>query len=71
MNDNTPLIELLFDLTVSLCDRFPALTPLSIRQAPAREVFTLVNRYNRHYKKQKKTKDGKKIIRRPASDNWF
>ena len=73
MNDNTPIDEVLFDMTVSLCDRFPAFTPLSIRQAPAREVFTMVVRYNKHAKKEKKntTKDGKRIVRRPASDSWF
>ena len=58
---------------MTLCERFPALTPLELRRAKAREVFILVARLNRYMKKeQKKNKKGsKKIIRRPAGDDWF
>ena len=60
-------------MTITLCDRFPAYTPTSIRRDRAREIFLLITRLNKHNRKKKKntTKDGKRIIRRPASDNWF
>ena len=60
-------------MTVTLCDRFPAYTPTGIRRERAREIFLLVTRLNKHNRKKKRntSKDGKRIIRRPASDNWF
>lgn len=60
-------------MTITLCDRFPAYTPTGIRRERAREIFLLITRLNKHNRKKKKntTKDGKRIIRRPASDNWF
>jgi hypothetical protein len=64
----------LFDITVSLCERFPAYTPTAIRQTPVREVFLMVRRLNeyngRRGKQEKSPKKGGKI-RRPAGDNWF
>ena len=64
---------MLFEIEVNLCERFPAMTPLTLRKEKAREVFILIKRYNRYSKKQKKEakSGGKKIIRRPAGDNWF
>ena len=49
------------------------MTPLTLRKEKAREVFILIKRYNKYSKKQKKEAQsgGKKIIRRPAGDNWF
>lgn len=49
------------------------MTPLTLRKEKAREVFVLIKRYNKYSKKQKKETEsgGKKIIRRPAGDNWF
>ena len=62
----------MFEMEVNLCEKFPALTPLSLRREKAREVFTMIARFNRYSKRKKKReKGGKKIIRRPASDNWF
>jgi len=71
-----PLYDTLFELTVSLCDRFPAYTPTSIRETRAREVFLMVNRLNKSNKNNKTgnaIKPGSKTkgIRRPAGDNWF
>ena len=73
MEDNTPVYDLLFEIEINLCERFPSFTPISLRQEKAREVFILIKRYNNYSKKQKKntTKEGKTIIRRPASDTWF
>lgn len=61
---------------MSLCDRFTSLTPLDLRKEKAREVFILVTRYNNYSEKEgKKNSEGnktrKKIIRRPAGDDWF
>lgn len=49
------------------------MTPLTLRKEKAREVFILIERYNKYSKKQKKEAEsgGKKIIRRPAPDTWF
>lgn len=58
---------------MTLCERFPALTPFDIRKQSVYEVFLLVNRLNKYSKKEKKksNKNGK-IIRRPAKDDsWF
>lgn len=69
MSNNTPVYELLFEMQVNLCERFPSMNPLMLRRERAREVFTMIARYNKYAKKR--TKNNKKIIRRPASDNWF
>lgn len=71
MNDNTPVSEVLFDIIVSMSERFPSLNPLSIRQMRAREVFLFIRRFIAYSKKEKRDKDGNRIIRRPAGDNWF
>lgn len=64
-----PIYEALFDMQISLCNRFPALTPFSIRKEPAREVFLLISRYN--HQNSKKVRNHKKVIRKPAGDDWF
>lgn len=61
---------------MGLCDRFTSLTPLDLRKEKARDVFILVTRYNNYTQKEEKkrskgNKSHKKIIRRPAGDNWF
>ena len=63
----------MFEMQMTLCERFPALTPLELRREKAREVFILVARLNRYMKKEQKKnkKSSKKIIRRPAGDDWF
>lgn len=71
-NDDTPVYDTLFEMEINLSERFPAMTPLTLRREKAREVFLLMNRFNRYNRKKKKSqKNGKKIIRRPAGDNWF
>jgi hypothetical protein len=54
-------------MKISICDRFPAMTPLSIRHERAIDVFRLVGQMSRYEKRKKKPK----IIRRPAGDDWF
>ena len=68
-------------MQVSLSERFPALSPLSLRREKAREVFKLMVSYGNlakspEYKKRHDIgsagKKGKpKVIRKPAGDNWF
>ena len=81
MDDNTPLYVIMFDMQMNLCERFPAMTPLTLRREKAREVFLLISRLNTHseYNKQPNesptptptVKNGQKVIRKPAGDNWF
>lgn len=67
-----PLFDIFFDIEVTICERFPALSPFDIREREAREVFLLIERLSRYNRRKKKeTKDGKQVIRRPAGDNWF
>lgn len=62
-------------MEISLCDRFPAYTPTSLRRERAREVFILINRYSKYSKKENdsKTSDTTNVSvqRKPAGDNWF
>lgn len=67
--DDTPIYEALFDMTMSMVERFPAMSPFNLRREKAREVFLLIVRFNRWSKKQKKKSSN--IIRRPAGDDWF
>lgn len=71
--DPPPLYDVLFEITVSLCERFPAYTPTEIRRTSVREIFLMIKRLNNYNEHQKKSKDknGNKKIRRPAGDNWF
>lgn len=70
------LYEIFFELEISLIERFPSLTPFTVRQTKATEVFLLIRRLNNYteYKdKDYKIKNNKpvKVIRRPAGDDWF
>ena len=76
--DDTPIYDLLFTMQINLCERFPSMTPLSLRKERAREVFLLIGRLNKHTAKELKGKqqttsrvNGKRVIRRPAGDDWF
>ena len=65
--------ELFFEVDINLSERFPALTPFSIRRTKASEVFLLLRRmtdYNAREAKRK-TPNGKNIIWRKANDTWF
>jgi len=56
-------------MELSLSERFPSLSPFSIRKERASEVFLLIRRLNNSTSKNNKKKSTK--IRRPAGDNWF
>lgn len=72
-DDSSPY-ENFFEMTVGLCRYFPGLTPLSLRQSKAREVFILFRRfmdYNEKEQNKQDVKSGKKAIRKKAGDDWF
>jgi hypothetical protein len=58
-------------MEVTLCERFPAFTPLNLRREKLREVLKLIVRFNKYSAKKQKNANKPKIIRRPASDTWF
>lgn len=57
-------------MEVGLCERFPALSPFTVRRTRASEVFLLMRRMQT-YQKDKPQKGKKDVIRRPAGDDWF
>ena len=61
-------------MEISICERFPSLSPFDVRRKTAHEVFLLIrrlNNYNEYQNDNKKVKNGKTVIRRPAGDSWF
>lgn len=40
-----PLYDQLFEMTLQVCDRFPAFTPISIREEDAEEVINMFARF--------------------------
>lgn len=64
---NVTLYQILFEVEMSICDRFPSLSPFDIRQKRFHEVFLLIRRLNVYNEQEKKPKK----IRRQASDTWF
>jgi len=61
----------MFSLQVNLCERFTSLTPINLRREKAREVFLLINRYNKYSMREQRNSKKKRVIRKPAGDNWF
>lgn len=66
-----------FDLEVTICERFPALSPFQVRRASVYEVCLLTKRLN-EYSRKKGIRNGNAgmardgVIRRPArDDSWF
>lgn len=61
-------------MQLSICDRFPSLSPFDVRKQRFCEVFLLIRRLtesNKNKKKNTNKKTGQKIIRKPAGDDWF
>lgn len=57
-------------MEMAISERFPALSPLKMRREKASEVFLFIRRLNEYNSRQNK-KGGKKVIKRPAGDDWF
>lgn len=71
-DDSLTIYQAFFEITETLCRRYPALTPFIVRRERAKEVFLLIRRVNTH----PKTKEGRKVDRKgrilvPAGDDWF
>ena len=49
------LYDVIFDLEIILCERFPNLDPLTLSEYRAVEVFTLVRNLNLHSQRENKT----------------
>ena len=71
-----------FDMTVQLCDRYPAMDPIKIRQTPAHEIYLLYGRtVKRNMRLDKNTDNNRasyttknkttRVIKRKAGDDWF
>ena len=65
-------------MTVRLSERFPAMTPLSLRKERAVDVFRLITRFNRMSARENERENkrtitvrGKKMVRKPAGDDWW
>lgn len=68
--------EILFDLDLTLCGRFN-LSPFQIRRETAWEVFRLLERLQNAKRTDEKkngkvvTRGGRKVLLKPAGDDWF
>lgn len=72
MDENdTPIPEMMFEIEVGMCERFPAMSPLSLRKERVNDVFRLVSQYTEYARKEDKKKNNKQVIRRRAGDDWF
>lgn len=71
MEDDTPIYDTLFDMTVNLCEMFPAYTPTAVRRERSREVFLMISRLNNRAERKGEHKDEAKVIRKKAGNNWF
>lgn len=61
-------------MQLSICDRFPSMSPFDIRKQRFSEVFLLIRRLTENNKNKKKNinaKTGQRIIRKKANDDWF
>lgn len=63
------LSQNMFEITCTLCEIFPAFTPMQIRREKAREVFKLIERVNNRPKQEEREQE--QVIRKPAGNNWF
>ena len=70
MEDDTPIDEMMFEIEVGICERFPALSPLSMRRERVNDVFRLISQYS-NYAWKNTNSNGKQVIRRRAGDDWF
>lgn len=64
----------MFEMEITICDRFPAITPFSIRRERMIDIFKLIsklNAYSNTVEKKKEKAIKPKVIRRPAGDDWF
>lgn len=61
-------------LEYNLCKEFPTLSPLSVEKEDFNTIINLyidLRKLQISQENQTKTQNGKKVIRRPAGDDWF
>lgn len=66
-----PLDESLFMIEYSLSKEYPALTPFEIEERTFFSVIDLFIDTRKMQIRAKKVSDPNRVIRKPASDNWF
>lgn len=59
-----------FEINMTLCKLYSGLDPIKLLDYPAEDVFNLIND-TLEYNKRDNTNKNSKVIRKPASDNWF
>lgn len=78
--DNIDIYGTLYDMNVNLCDRFPALSPFSVRRERFHDVILIFARQisknrqigTKNGEREFTTKNGEKVIRRKATkDDWY
>lgn len=62
---------MLFTINYQLCKEFPAFTPYDVDERSFVSVIELYADVRRLQIREKKLNDPNRVIRRPASDNWF
>lgn len=71
--NDASLYQILFDLQITLCEKFSGLTPFVLRRETMQEVFLLMKRFDSAQMQQKEPihQSNNDVIRRPATDDWF
>ena len=62
-------------MELTICERFPSLTPMSLRRERASEVFKMISKLIDHQRRENAkwiTINGKRMRKKKAtSDTWF
>ena len=70
--ENASIYDMFFEMQLSICERFPSLTPFDVRKQPFAEVFLLIRRLHKSNDNKSNGESNKdKSKRIAASDNWF
>lgn len=73
-SDSASLYQILFDMQITLCEKFKGLNPFILRNERMQEVFLLIKRLNNAQTQinEPTIQSNGDVIRRPASDDsWF
>lgn len=69
--DDTPLHEILFQISYQLCREFNALSPYEIDERTFDEVVDLYADMRTLQIGTRERSDPNRVVRRPAGDDWF
>lgn len=73
-SDSASLYQILFDMQITLCEKFKGLNPFILRSERMQEVFLLIKRLNNAQTQinEPTIQSNGDVIRRPAlDDSWF